>query len=98
MGEGLAGGLDEAGRESDLAATILRIGSGLGLVTVAEGIEAEVQAERLRLLGCELGQGFLFSRAVEADAAAALVAAQPHHPAPPTDSFRPVRDARTAPS
>jgi predicted signal transduction protein with EAL and GGDEF domain len=30
--------------------------------TVAEGIEADEQAEVLRTLGCELGQGFYFAR------------------------------------
>jgi predicted signal transduction protein with EAL and GGDEF domain len=29
---------------------------------VAEGIEEEAQFERLRELGCELGQGYLFAR------------------------------------
>jgi hypothetical protein len=33
--------------------------------TVAEGIEATEQAETLRSLGCEFGQGFLFARPLE---------------------------------
>jgi EAL domain-containing protein (putative c-di-GMP-specific phosphodiesterase class I) len=31
---------------------------------LAEGIETPAQLERLRRMGCELGQGFLFSPAV----------------------------------
>ncbi|MDP8969355.1 MAG: EAL domain-containing protein [Actinomycetota bacterium] len=34
----------------------------LGMQTVAEGIEHPLQADRLRELGCELGQGYLFGR------------------------------------
>ncbi|MGI9539475.1 MAG: putative bifunctional diguanylate cyclase/phosphodiesterase [Miltoncostaeaceae bacterium] len=67
--------LVESGRESDLAATILRIGKGLGLTTVAEGIELQDQADRLRELGCGLGQGYFFSRPMPSDAARALVSA-----------------------
>jgi EAL domain-containing protein (putative c-di-GMP-specific phosphodiesterase class I) len=33
---------------------------------VAEGIESAAQAERLQRLGCDFGQGFLFSKAVGA--------------------------------
>ena len=41
----------------------------LGHVVVAEGIERPEQAAALRALGCELGQGYLFSRPVPADEA-----------------------------
>jgi EAL domain-containing protein (putative c-di-GMP-specific phosphodiesterase class I) len=41
---------------------ILRLGDSLGLAAVAEGIEHPAQAERLRQLGCKLGQGYLFGR------------------------------------
>ena len=41
---------------------ILRLGDSLGLAAVAEGIEHPAQAERLRELGCKLGQGYLFGR------------------------------------
>jgi EAL domain-containing protein (putative c-di-GMP-specific phosphodiesterase class I) len=35
---------------------------------VAEGIEVEAQAQRLRDLGCQLGQGYLFGRPLPAEA------------------------------
>lgn len=41
---------------------MLEMSHGLGLVTVAEGIESPDQAEWLRKAGCTLGQGFLFGR------------------------------------
>jgi diguanylate cyclase (GGDEF)-like protein/PAS domain S-box-containing protein len=51
-------------KASDLAVIEAAIGlaATLGLETVAEGIERSGQTERLRELGCRLGQGFLFSR------------------------------------
>ncbi len=41
---------------------ILGLANTLGLEVVAEGVETEEQAERLRLLGCPKAQGFLFAR------------------------------------
>jgi EAL domain-containing protein (putative c-di-GMP-specific phosphodiesterase class I) len=38
----------------------------LGLAVIAEGIECAEQLQRLRSLGCEYGQGYLFSRALNA--------------------------------
>jgi diguanylate cyclase (GGDEF)-like protein len=38
----------------------------LGLPVIAEGIECRDQLRRLRSLGCEFGQGYLFSPALEA--------------------------------
>jgi diguanylate cyclase (GGDEF)-like protein len=41
---------------------ILRLGDSLGLAAVGEGIEHATQADRLRELGCLLGQGHFFGR------------------------------------
>ena len=51
-------------KASDLAVieAALGLAATLGLETVAEGIERSGQTERLRALGCRLGQGFLFAR------------------------------------
>jgi EAL domain-containing protein (putative c-di-GMP-specific phosphodiesterase class I) len=38
-----------------------------GLMALAEGIEQEEQAEALRALGCDLGQGYAIGRAMTAD-------------------------------
>jgi EAL domain-containing protein (putative c-di-GMP-specific phosphodiesterase class I) len=40
---------------------------------IAEGIETEDQRRRVERLGCAYGQGFLFSRPVPGDVAAAFV-------------------------
>jgi len=56
----------EAGSEV-IVRSILALAHSLGLDAIAEGIEEADQLERLRELGCEFGQGFLFSRPVARD-------------------------------
>jgi diguanylate cyclase (GGDEF)-like protein/PAS domain S-box-containing protein len=46
---------------------IVSLGRALGLATVAEGIEDQLQADELHRLGCELGQGYLWSPPVPAE-------------------------------
>jgi EAL domain-containing protein (putative c-di-GMP-specific phosphodiesterase class I) len=61
--------VEELGSNSDqerLVAAIIRLGSTLGLDTVAEGIEDQAQRDRLRALRCRYGQGYFFSRPVPA--------------------------------
>lgn len=45
--------------------SVVVLARGLGLKTVAEGIEHPEQRDALAALGCDIGQGFLFSRPVE---------------------------------
>jgi diguanylate cyclase (GGDEF)-like protein/PAS domain S-box-containing protein len=52
---------------------IIGLGKGLRIITVAEGIETELQAKRLLAEGCDRGQGFLVSPAVPADQVPRLV-------------------------
>jgi EAL domain-containing protein (putative c-di-GMP-specific phosphodiesterase class I) len=46
--------------------SIKALAEGLGIATIAEGIETPAQAEALRMLGCEFGQGYLYARPIEA--------------------------------
>jgi EAL domain-containing protein (putative c-di-GMP-specific phosphodiesterase class I) len=48
-------------RAKILVSSIIDIARQLGLPTVAEGIETLAQMEALRAMGCDIGQGFLFS-------------------------------------
>jgi EAL domain-containing protein (putative c-di-GMP-specific phosphodiesterase class I) len=52
---------------------VINLGRSLGIAVVAEGIEATAQAEHLLRLGCDFGQGFLFSKAVPASRVSAMV-------------------------
>jgi diguanylate cyclase (GGDEF)-like protein len=74
-------------KSAALAGAIAAMSESLGLVTVAEGIENLEQADRMRALGCAYGQGYFFSRPVEANAVMAgtarpaRIARQPARPA-----------------
>jgi diguanylate cyclase (GGDEF)-like protein/PAS domain S-box-containing protein len=56
-----------------LVDAMIRIGKTLRLETVAEGVEYVEQADRLRALDCDLGQGYYFSRPLTRDAFTALL-------------------------
>lgn len=61
-------GVAADGVESAIARSIIDLGRAMRIETVAEGIEADEQAETLRTLGCEFGQGFFFARPLDASA------------------------------
>ena len=46
----------------------VKVAHSLGMNTVAEGIETQAQLDVVRALGCEKGQGYLFSRPLASDA------------------------------
>jgi EAL domain-containing protein (putative c-di-GMP-specific phosphodiesterase class I) len=54
--------------DSELVGTIVRLGQSLRMTTIAEGVEEIEQVRVLRGLGCELAQGFLYSRPMRVDA------------------------------
>jgi diguanylate cyclase (GGDEF)-like protein len=60
--------LTVATRHESLVRTIVEMARGLHLRTVAEGIETAQQAEAVRLLGCDLGQGYHFARPLAVEA------------------------------
>jgi diguanylate cyclase (GGDEF)-like protein/PAS domain S-box-containing protein len=58
---------------ADIAELIILLAHKLNLRVIAEGIETMSQLERLRSLGCEFGQGYLFSPPVTPEAAEQLL-------------------------
>jgi len=60
-----------------LVRTILALGRDLALPVIAEGVETTADLATLRELGCDFGQGFLFSEPVPADEAFALLTRRP---------------------
>ena len=58
--------LRATGEGSALVRTILALADLLGLKTIAEGVEDACQRDRLRDLGCDLAQGFLFGHPLSA--------------------------------
>jgi len=59
-----------------LARAIVGMGKSLGLKIVAEGVETRGQMTFLQDLGCDVGQGYLFSKPVSNDDFVALVRRQ----------------------
>ncbi|MEV4515680.1 bifunctional diguanylate cyclase/phosphodiesterase [Dactylosporangium sp. NPDC049525] len=59
--------------DAALARTIVQLGQSLGMATVAEGIEQYAQFLALRRMGCDLAQGYYFSRPLPAEEAGALL-------------------------
>jgi diguanylate cyclase (GGDEF)-like protein len=53
-------------RGSSIAEMVIQLGSNLGLMVVAEGVEDERQAQILQAMGCPMAQGFLFARPMPA--------------------------------
>lgn len=58
---------------------VVSLAGQLGLVSVGEGVENERTVSLLEELGCGVGQGFLFSRALPYERFEAWLAAQSHH-------------------
>lgn len=54
-------------RNNQVINTIVTLSNQLGLTTVAEGIETHQQLEYLQQLGCQFGQGYLFSKPLPAE-------------------------------
>jgi EAL domain-containing protein (putative c-di-GMP-specific phosphodiesterase class I) len=59
--------MGSAAGESVVAHAIIDLTRTLGLEAVAEGIEQRGQGARLQELGCKLGQGFWYSRPLDAE-------------------------------
>jgi diguanylate cyclase (GGDEF)-like protein/PAS domain S-box-containing protein len=66
------GGLEDDSGTAVLTASIVQLARNLGLEPLAEGIETEEQRRFLLAHGCDLGQGFHFSRPVPAGEIEAL--------------------------
>lgn len=56
-----------------LTTSIIGLAQDLGIKTVAEGVETEKQASKLRKLNCDFGQGFYFSKALTKEYATQLI-------------------------
>jgi len=65
--------LPDSATDRAVVAAVVGLARTLGVATVAEGIETPEQLEELRRLGCDYGQGYLFSRPVDAAEFAGLL-------------------------
>jgi diguanylate cyclase (GGDEF)-like protein/PAS domain S-box-containing protein len=54
-------GVDTDPQAASIITAFIELSRGLGMVTLAEGIETPGELDFLKTLGCQLGQGYLFS-------------------------------------
>ncbi len=66
-------GLGKSSQQYALVEGITRIAETLGVRVIAEGIESTQQRDLLAMMGCPLGQGYLFSRPVASERASSLI-------------------------
>ncbi|KQO54546.1 diguanylate cyclase [Methylobacterium sp. Leaf85] len=59
--------------DAEIVRAVLGMAQSFGLDVIAEGIETIEQDTMLRIMGCREGQGYLYGRAMTAEALAALV-------------------------
>lgn len=55
-------GLPRSGRDAAIAQSITQLGHNLGMEIIAEGVETLEQFDWLRSIGCDVAQGYYFSR------------------------------------
>ena len=58
----------------EIVRTIVGLAWNLGMDVVAEGVETNKQMYQVKALKCDFGQGYLFSRPLNREAAEALIA------------------------
>lgn len=59
--------MQDSEESRNIVDAIVGMGRSLGLTTLAEGVESAADAERLRSLGCAMGQGYHFGRPMAAN-------------------------------
>ena len=67
--------MDVHGESLEIVRMIINLAHNLGMTVIAEGVETAEQFKQLKTLRCEFGQGFFFSKPVDARAAQALIEA-----------------------
>jgi EAL domain-containing protein (putative c-di-GMP-specific phosphodiesterase class I) len=60
-------GVAESPVDSAIVRAIIDLANAMGILTVAEGVETGDQAAELKRLGCQVAQGFYFSRPLRAE-------------------------------
>jgi diguanylate cyclase (GGDEF)-like protein/PAS domain S-box-containing protein len=66
-------GVAESPVDSAIVRAVIDLANAMGITTVAEGVETRSQVAGLKMLGCQIAQGFYFSHPLRADAFDQLV-------------------------
>jgi EAL domain-containing protein (putative c-di-GMP-specific phosphodiesterase class I) len=64
-------------QKAEIVHTITTLAHQLGMDVIAEGVETTEQLKRLGEMGCDYGQGFLFSKPVPSDVIEAILSVKP---------------------
>lgn len=67
-------------KSAAIVKSLIIAGQSIGLGVVAEGVENAQQIEVLKTLGCNMGQGFYYSEALDFDALSTWLSAPENHP------------------
>jgi len=70
--------LDDRPQDQAIVSAVVELGHTLDLTTIAEGVETERQLELLRVLGCDLAQGYHFARPRPAEEITDLILTGPN--------------------
>ena len=81
--------LDGSPEDAAIVHGLIQLGRTLRLEIVAEGVETTAQRDRLRAEHCDLAQGYLFARPLEAADAELLILGRTTHPSLPQDVAHP---------
>ena len=63
-----------------LVSSIINIAERLNMELVAEGVETDEEGRRLMELGCEVAQGYYYSRPTDYEATTTLIRERPFKP------------------
>jgi diguanylate cyclase (GGDEF)-like protein len=77
--------------DAAIVRAVIGLAREFGLTVVAEGVESELTLELLEDMGCEIGQGFLFSRPLPYERLEAWFSAQTEAESTPTGEVRRLR-------
>ena len=78
--------LEPGAPSSAIVEGLLTIAQKLGIKVVAEGIEHQSQLDQLQSFGCMLGQGYLFSKAIDREAMTDLLQRRAQHSSPDAEA------------
>ncbi len=59
---GFVAGLGLDAEDTTIVEAVVNLGHSFGIAVIAEGLETPLQLSRLRAMGCDRGQGYLFGR------------------------------------
>ena len=90
--------MDTSSESDEIIRTIVSLARSLDLKVIAEGLESREQLAKLRTLECQMGQGYYYSRPLDAAAAEAYILDSANRrPSTPVTAFtRPELDAISA--